>query len=152
VVDLEDCEHPGQVQTLAASDGIVLIMRPDILSLYRTKKCVEFLQQSNVQRDRLYLVVNRVGQPKQITLSQIESTLGIPIAARLPDDPAAVNCSVNLGIPLVQATPDAPIGKSIAELANHLIGVQPPARSPSWTKRQLCRLKSVAALFQLVQA
>jgi pilus assembly protein CpaE len=152
VADLEDCEHPGQVQTLASSDGILLTMRPDILSLYRTKKCIEFLHRSNVPRERLYLVINRVGQPKEITLSQIKSTLGISIAARLPDDPATVNSSVNLGIPLVQSCPDTPISKCIADLANRLIGNTSPMRPPNWAQRQLCRIKSVAAVFQLVQA
>jgi pilus assembly protein CpaE len=146
VVDLEDCEHPGQIQTVAASDAIILVLRPDIVSLHRAKLCLQFLLQSGVSADHVFVVLSRVGAPKELDIAQIESVLGRPIVHRLREDPAAVISSVNLGIPLMLNSPQSPLSKSITALADALLETEPAEASTNWGRRQMCRLKSMAAL------
>jgi pilus assembly protein CpaE len=145
VVDLEDCEHPGQVQALAASDAIVLAMRPDIVSLHRAKHCLQFLTKAGVSQDHIFVVVNRVDLPKALELSQIEPVLGMRIAHALRDDPATVMSSVNLGIPFVLASPQSPVSRCITELVEVLLGAETPDIRPTWASRQMSRLRSMAA-------
>src|SRR5262249_13251119 len=96
VVDLEDCEHDEQVRVLAASERIILIMRPDFSCVRRTKRYVEYLQRAKVSTDQLRLVVNRVGSPKSLTTRQIEDVLGIAVDYQFAEEAEPVNESVNL--------------------------------------------------------
>ena len=152
IVDLEDCEHPGQVQTLAASDAIVLVMRPDVVSLHRAKHYLQFLLKSGVSQDHIFVIVNRVGVPKELELAQIEPVLGVPVAHQLREDAATIMSSVNLGIPFVLTSPHAPVSRSIAALADALLGTKPYQTVPTWTRRQMCRLKSMASLVGCLSA
>jgi Flp pilus assembly CpaE family ATPase len=145
VVDLEDCEHDEQIRVLAASERIVLVVRPDFVSVHRARKCLEFLTRAKVAREHVSPVVNRVGQPKALGINLIEDVLGMHVASRLPDEPDAVNVSVNLGVPLVIACPQAKISQGIAALAHELTGVESNSPKLGWAGRQLNRLKSVVA-------
>jgi pilus assembly protein CpaE len=145
VVDLEDCEHPGQVQVLAASDAIVLVLRPDIVSLHRAKHCLGFLTKSGVSQDHISVVVNRVGLPKQLELSQIEPVLGMQIVHALRDDPAIVTSSVNLGIPFVLTSPQSVVARCVTQLGDALLGAPTFDIRSTWARRQMSRLRSMAA-------
>jgi pilus assembly protein CpaE len=105
VVDLEDMEHAEQVQTLAASDRIIVALRLDFVALTRTKRCIDHLLRANVPRDHIMLVACRVGQSNELPADRFAEALGLPVAHRIPHDPTAVNSAVNLGVPLVLAAP-----------------------------------------------
>jgi hypothetical protein len=53
---------------------------------------------------------------------------------------------VNLGIPLMLNSPQSPLSKSITALADALLETEPAEASTNWGRRQMCRLKSMAAL------
>jgi pilus assembly protein CpaE len=146
VADLEDCDHLDQVRTLAASDQIIMVMRPDFVSLVRAKKLVSYLLSAGVAREHLTLVVSRTGQPKELPIAQAEEVLGVSIGHRVPDDPATVNESINLGIPLAVSCPHSKAATAVTRLADSLLGVTVEPRPASWVNRQLQPLKSVACL------
>lgn len=152
VVDLEDCEHFDQVRTLAGSDRIVVVIRPDFVSLSRTKKLLSYLLSAQVPREHIALVANRVGQAKEIPIAQVEEALGMRVTHRLPDDPAAVNEAINLGVPVVVGCPKSKVATGMIRLAESLLGVEPPSVAPSWVKTTLVPLKSVSCLFSAVHA
>lgn len=152
VVDLEDCEHLDQVRTLAVSDRIVAVIRPDFVSVVRTKKLLNYLVAANVPREHITLVMNRTGQPKELTVSQAEEAIGMRVEHRIPDDPAAVNEAINLGVPLVIACPKARAALGIVHLAESLLGISSPRPHAGWTTStwvgaQLLPLRSVTSLF-----
>jgi pilus assembly protein CpaE len=120
IVDLEDVEHPEQVRLLAASDQVIIPLRPDMVSLYRTLKCLEYLSRANMTADRITIVVNRVGQPNELPSRRMSEILGLPIVYEIPDDPAAINASYNLGVPLVLAFPKGKTALRMQHLANGL--------------------------------
>jgi pilus assembly protein CpaE len=150
VVDLEDAEHPEQVRALAASDQIILPLRLDFVSLCRAKKCVDHLLRANVLREHITLVANRTGQPKELPVQRVSELLGLPIEHQIPDDPATVNSSFNLGEPLVIASPKSKVAQSIVRLAESLIGIEPDAVEPAPSLRRFFNFKSAACLLQLL--
>ena len=127
VVDLEDVEHAEQVRTLASSDHIIVPVRPDLTSLYRTQKCLDYLARAHVDRDRITVVANRIGQPRELPVTRMAEVLETSIVVQIPDDPAAVNTSVNLGVPLVLSAPHARSARCLVHLTEILIGeAEPP--------------------------
>jgi pilus assembly protein CpaE len=153
VVDLEDCEHLDQVRTLAASDGIIVVFRPDFVSLMRTKKLLTYLTSAQVAHEHIALVANRTGQAKEIPLGQAEEALGMRIEHRLPDDPAAVNEAINLGVPSVVGFPKSKVATEMTRLTDSLLGIRPPVPAPSsWMSAKLLPLKTMACMFSVVNA
>jgi len=153
VVDLEDCQHFDQVRTLASSDRVVVPMRPDFVSLVRTKKLLHHLLGAGVVRDHVRIVVNRTGQPKELAHSQIEKALEMQIRFQLADDVASINEAINLGMPLVNACRHSKVTAGLTRLAESLLessqnnGTEKSPRSHSARTALWPSLKSVAHLF-----
>jgi pilus assembly protein CpaE len=149
VVELEDMEHAEQVRTLAASDRIVIPLRLDFVALCRTKHCIDHLQRANVPRERIVLVACRVGQSNELPVDRFAEALGLPIDHRIPHEPAPVNAAVNLGLPLVVASPKAKSSLAIVRLAESLIGAKSAVDEPHRNQRSLFSLKAAATLLGL---
>ncbi len=75
-----------------------------------------------VANDRIRLVVNRYGQPKEIACSKAEEALGLKIFHYVPDDPKSVNRANNNGVPVVLESPRAAVSRSVAKLATEVNG------------------------------
>jgi pilus assembly protein CpaE len=117
VVDLDDSFHSEQTLTLRQSDVILLVLRLDFTSLRNTQRTLEHLAQMQIHRDRVRLIVNRYGQPKELPVSKVEEALGVKIAHYIPDDPKTINRANNSGIPAVLDAPTAKVSKNVLQLA-----------------------------------
>ncbi len=139
IADLEDAEHPEQARLLGASHRIVIPLRPDMMSLYRTVKCLEFLARAKVNPEHITIVANRVGQPKELPISRLAEVLGTRIRHQIPEDQAGANAACNLGIPLVLAFPKSNTAARLARLAESLrFAGSPTADEPAssgWGQR-----------------
>jgi pilus assembly protein CpaE len=117
VVDLDHSFREEQTVVLRQADVVLLVMRLDFTSLRNTRRALEHLEQLGVERNRVRLVVNRHGQPKEVPASKAEEVLGLKIAHFIPDDPKTVNRANNNGIPLILESPSARISKCVVKLA-----------------------------------
>jgi pilus assembly protein CpaE len=122
VADLDHSFHEEQTIALRQADVILLVIRLDFTSLRNCRRTIEHLEQLGLERDRLWLVVNRYGQPKEIPASKAEEALGLKIAHYIPDDPKTVNRANNNGIPLIVESPSARITRSVVKLAASVNG------------------------------
>ncbi len=125
VAELEDMEHTEQVRTLAQADRIVVPLRLDFVALCRTKLCIEHLC-ANVPRERIMLVASCAGQANELPAKRFAEVLGLPVEHQIRYDPAAANAAVNLGMPLVAATPNAKASQGVFRLADALTGDHAP--------------------------
>jgi pilus assembly protein CpaE len=82
---------------LQAADTVVLICTPDITSVRDAFRRLKFLQNLEVPKERIRLVVNRHHKNAFVSLADIKQNLGIPVAATVADDPRTVDASVNEG-------------------------------------------------------
>ena len=117
VCDLDDSFHSEQTQTLRQSDVILLVLRLDFTSLRNTQRTLDHLAQLQIHRDKVRVVVNRYGQPKELPASKAEEALGVKISHYVPDDPKTINRANNNGVPAVLDAPTAKVAKSVAQLA-----------------------------------
>lgn len=131
VVDLENCDHEDQVRTLATCDRIVVPMRPDVVSLVKTQKFIKHLTASGVNLGNLSIVINRAGQKKELPEDLIRTTLQVSNTHSLPDDPIAVNESINVGVPFVIGRPKSKITECLKRLSDSLWDSQRASPRPA---------------------
>jgi len=117
VVDVGQPFREFKLETLRAADCILLVFRLDFTSLRNVKREVDHLEKNGIGRERIALVVNRYGQPKELSASEAEESLAMKIAYYLADDPKTANEANNKGIPMVLDAPRSNVSKSIARLA-----------------------------------
>jgi pilus assembly protein CpaE len=117
VVDLDRGFHDVQVQALRQADVILLVLRLDFAALRNARRTLDHLGHLGIDRERVRLVVNRYGQPKELPAAKAEEALGLKIFHLVPDDPKAVNRANNNGVPFVLESPSARVSRSVARLA-----------------------------------
>jgi pilus assembly protein CpaE len=117
LVDLDHSFRPEQAEVLRRSDLVLLVLRLDFASLRNARRALEFLERLGIGRDRIKLIVNRHGMPKEIPQAKAEEVLGMKVFHLVPDDPRAVNRSNNNGVPVVLEEPRAYVSKSLVKLA-----------------------------------
>jgi len=122
VLALDGELEPATVEALRGSDVILLVVRPDIPAVKRTQHLLAALDRQHIPRNHLKVVVNRWGQPGQLSIAQIESALGLPAGHRIAEDPGHINRAANLGQLLVEAAPRSAVARQFDELAADLGG------------------------------
>jgi pilus assembly protein CpaE len=122
VVDLDHNFHAEQVEALRQADLVLLVLRLEFASLRNTRRTLDHLQRLGIDRERLRLVVNRYGQPKEMPAAKAEEALGFKISHYVPDDPKTVNRANNNGVPMVLESPSAKVARSVATLAASVNG------------------------------
>ena len=117
VVDLDHSFREEQIQVLKQADIILLILRLEFASLRNARRALDYLEYLGVGKDRVRLVANRYGQPKEVPAAKAEEALGMKILHYIPDDPRTVNRANNNGVPFVIETPSAKVSKTVMQLA-----------------------------------
>lgn len=123
VVDLDHSFRDEQATVLREADIALLVIRLDFASVRNAHRSLEHLEALGVGRDRVRLVVNRYGRPKEVPAGKAEETLGIKIAHYVPEDAKAINRANNNGVPVVLEAPWARVSKSLAKLASSVNGL-----------------------------
>jgi pilus assembly protein CpaE len=131
LVDLDHSFRPEQVEVLREADVVLLVIRLDFASLRNARRALEHVERLGVDRDRIRLVVNRYGQPKEVPYAKAEEALGMKIFHYVPDDPKSVNRANNNGVPVVTESPSTRVAKSVTKLAISVNGrpTEPAARA-----------------------
>ena len=122
VVDMEHLLSQSQEQVLHIADIIVLVIRLDFTVLRNTRRILEYFDRLNVSRDRVRVVANRYGRPKEVPYRKAEEGMGAKVFHYVPDDSKSVNRSNNCGIPVVLESPYAKVSRSLAKLADSIAG------------------------------
>jgi pilus assembly protein CpaE len=125
VVDLDHSFRDEQVQVLRQADQILIVIRLDFTSLRNARRTLDYIDQAGIPRNRVAVVVNRYGQPKEIPIGKAEEALGCKVLHCIPDDPKTINRANNNGIPAVLESPSAKVSKSVTRLAMSINGRHP---------------------------
>jgi pilus assembly protein CpaE len=124
VVDLDHSFRGEQNMALKQADLILLVMRLDFTAVRHTMRTLDHLAHLGITSERVRLVVNRSGQPREVPAAKAEQTLGVRIFHHVPDEPKTVNRANNNGVPVVLESPSASVSKSLVKLAASLNGQQ----------------------------
>ncbi len=85
------------VTACTVADYVLVVCNPDVPSVKNAWRRLQLLDRLGIDRSSVRLVVNRWGKNAGISLKDIETNLGVPVAATIADDPQAVPQAINVG-------------------------------------------------------
>jgi pilus assembly protein CpaE len=134
VFDLSKSFSPTDVTALRMADVILLTAQLELSSLRNVVRMLLTLGNDEQLRDKVKVVLNRVGQEADITLRKAEETIGKPVFWQVPNDAKTVTESRNNGVPLVLHAPRSKVQQSFAGLAQALCGKEaaPKEKAGRW--------------------
>jgi pilus assembly protein CpaE len=124
VVDLGRGLGSLTMDALTEVDETYLMTTLDVLALHQAKHLGRALRETGYSAQRIRLAINRMPRQTDVTAEDIERLLGMPVAARLPDDHDALYDCYSEGKLLPQ---DTQLGKKLWELSGKICGVTPAA-------------------------
>lgn len=123
VVDLSKSYSQVDLTALEMSNEIVLMVQLDLPCLRNMVRLLMSLQQFDNIRDKIKVVVNRVGlESGQISLKKAKETIGRDIYYQIPNDYRTMVEMRNNGQPLIEQAPKAAITQALVQLTDMLAG------------------------------
>ncbi len=126
VVDTSPTLDERVLTTLEVADKILLVFPPNLSAIKSAKAFLEVANLLQFPPDKVTPVVTRATTPGDITIADVEATLGRPIEARIPTDERAVTHAINVGDPLLLSAEGTPIALAIADLARRVLAETHP--------------------------
>jgi len=117
VVDTASALDDVTMSVLGASDTILVVFSPDILSVQTTIVTCQTLQGRGIDPGKLQLVLNQTMPKPVLSLERIKDALQQPIKIRLPYDEGQ-SLAIVKGQPLLISDPTLPLAVVIKDLAS----------------------------------
>ena len=125
VMDVSKSYSQVDLTALELSNEIVLIVQLDLPCLRNMVRLLMSLQQMDNIRDKVKVVVNRVGlESGQISLKKARETIGREVFFQIPNDYRTMVEMRNNGQPLIEQAPKAAITLAVQQLTDLLAGAQ----------------------------
>ena len=121
IVDTDSGLSDVTLDTLDASDLLVMISSQDIPAIINTRMMLTLMTNLGIDKQKILLVMSRFDKQLAITPEKVGHNLGHKVAAVLPEDREIVVPAVNRGIPFMMGEGKTKeIGKSILELVGKI--------------------------------
>jgi len=119
---------PGEVFVTAAelADQLILVLTPEITALREAARLVQVAEQAGLGRDRMMLVLNRFPLRGGLQRRDVESAVGLPVRADIPNDVTLATYSTNRGVPLVLSHPRSRVARHIVATARTVLEAAGP--------------------------
>jgi len=126
VLDVPPLLYQTTTYVLTHATSVALVANLfDLTTLNDTRKLYQLLVRDYVPGERVHLVLNRVARGNRLRIEEIESALGRPAAATIPNATGLAVNAINTGRPFVTSHPEAAVSRSIATLADTLTRIGP---------------------------
>ncbi|MFH0763258.1 MAG: ATPase, T2SS/T4P/T4SS family [Candidatus Omnitrophota bacterium] len=109
------------ITVLNQANLILLVVTPDVLSIYQTKWILDTLQSLHFPLSMIKIVLNRAESVSGISWQEVTVSLPVEIIARLPSEGRVVGDAVNRCVPVVLDSPRAKITLAIKGFARDLV-------------------------------
>lgn len=116
IIDLPAFFNETVLAIIENSDDVILVAGLDIPNIKNVKIGLSTLGLLNIPREKMHLVLNRADSKVKLDVGEVEKTLQITAAARIPSD-VVVPISVNKGHPVVLSAPRSGVAREIQKLA-----------------------------------
>ncbi|MDD4910631.1 MAG: ATPase, T2SS/T4P/T4SS family [Candidatus Omnitrophica bacterium] len=103
------------------SNLVLLVVTPDILSVYQTKWSLDVLQSLHFPLKMVKLLLNRSESVGGVTWQEVRAALPCEILAKIPSEGKAVGYSVNRRVPIVIDAPRSKVSNVIKGLGKVLV-------------------------------
>jgi len=120
IIDTGPLFDGAMLAALDYTDELLLICNPEVTSLKNVRIGLETIDRLGFARDRVSLVVNRLGARGGVDRSDIEQALDTKVAYELPDD-SVVPASVNRALPAVISDEGSSFARAVTALAQAVL-------------------------------
>jgi pilus assembly protein CpaE len=117
ILDVPRSVDPVTVRALDRASEIYIVLQMTLPFIRDAKKLLSDFRALGYGPDKLRLVINRCEKEPDITLKDIQHTLGLPIYRTVPNSYKNVATSVNQGIPITKLAPRDPVTHTLLEMA-----------------------------------
>ncbi|MBM3964582.1 MAG: response regulator [Planctomycetes bacterium] len=134
VIDLSKSFSQVDLTALELCNEFVLMVQLDLPCLRNMVRLLMSLQQMDSIRDKIKVVVNRVGlESGQISLKKAKETIGREVFFQIPNDYRTMVEMRNNGQPLIEQAPKALITQAVSQLTDLLVGAAETSESEEGT-------------------
>ena len=122
IFDLSKGFSAPDMEALKTANHILLVTQLDLPCLRNVVRLLMSFGDEEGIKDKVKVVVNRVGLDNNISLKKAQETIGREIFWQLPNDYRVMVEVRNNGVPLVEQAPKAGITQSVCMLADAITG------------------------------
>lgn len=109
------------LSALSFANLILLVVTPDVLSIYQTKWALDTLQSLNFPLKMVRLVLNRSESQGSFSWQEVKVNLPTEIIVRIPSEGKVVGMAVNRRLPVVVDSPKSQFSAAINRLASDIV-------------------------------
>ena len=153
VVDLDVDSGETMQEVLIQSDLILLVLKPDVISLRNAKRLLGRLEWLGISPFSIRTVLSRVGQPGEVAAAKVEAALRTKIFHVMPEDLKVVNNCNNMGVPVTKEAPRSKFASArhamVSEIHNVLATAPAPIRA---TRAAKIAAESAATMIESLRA
>jgi pilus assembly protein CpaE len=116
------------LQALDLADRVFAVLQLTLPFIRDGKRLSDVFRSLDYPADKIQWIVNRYQKGGQLTLEDLQKTLGLKRVSTLPNQYEVVAASVNQGVPVESIAPGSAIARALRELAQMVapITAQPP--------------------------
>lgn len=120
ILDLPRSVDPVTVRALDRAGEIYVVLQMTLPFIRDAKKLLSDFRALGYGPAKVRLIVNRYEKEPEITLKDVQQTLGMPVYRTVPNSYRNVATSVNQGIPITRLAPRDPVARTLMEMATVL--------------------------------
>jgi pilus assembly protein CpaE len=132
ILDVPRSVDPVTVRALDRASEIYVVIQMTLPFIRDAKKLLADFRALGYGPDKIRLVINRYEKEPDITVKDVQHTLGIAVYRTVPNSYRNVANSVNQGIPITKLAPRDPVSKTIEEMAEILMQGKSATNSKGW--------------------
>lgn len=121
IVDAGRAFSESLISVLSEANLILLVVTPDILSVYQTKWSLDTLQFLHFPLKMVKVVLNRAESLSSISWQEIRLSLPCELISRIPSEGKVVLLALNRGIPVVIDSPHSKVSLAIKKFVDELV-------------------------------
>jgi len=139
LIDLGRSLDGVSVQALDMSDHIYPVVQLTLPFIRDAKRLVDVFRSLDYPAQKIRLIVNRHERSGDLTLRDLELTVGAKVFATIPNHYGSVAASVNQGVPILKLSSGSPVAKALQQLSSELLDRNAGGGSSGWLSRLLKR-------------
>lgn len=120
VVDTPSRFDGVAISALEMADVVLLVLQLTVPSIRNAQRLYKSLVRYGMPPEKLHLVLNRFTSNCPISPQDVEEQLKTAVFALIPNDYQTVQAALDFGRSLLSDSPDSPVRKAIAEMADRI--------------------------------
>lgn len=120
ILDISRSLDAVSIKALDRADMIFPVLQITLPFIRDAKRLIGVFHSLGYSNSKINLIVNRHEKGGEISLDDVDRTLGVPVFKTVPNSYGSVAASINHGIPILRMAPRDPVAKALQDMAQAL--------------------------------